>query len=135
MWICDVTSNHVSLCNVIIYLIAKNIVCLLRTNSTRRKKSGRQSCQPFFLYCDWLSSRDTPNSCIVVGFIIIMNLFSSQYTKNSIKLIKIDNIKIKYKNNLNIIKIDLNIHEETTYKYSTYGTYIWNIDFADSTRA
>ena len=60
---------------------------------------------------------------------------SSQYTKNSTKLIKIDNIKIKYKNNLNIIKIDLKIQEETIYNYSTYETYIWNINFADSTRA
>ena len=59
---------------------------------------------------------------------------SSQYTKNSIKLIKIDNIKIKYKNNLNIIKIDIKIQEETIYKYSNYETYIWNINFADSTR-
>ena len=60
---------------------------------------------------------------------------SSQYTKNSTKLIKIDNIKIKYKTNLNIIEIDLKIQEETIYKYSTYETYIWNINFADSTRA
>ena len=64
-----------------------------------------------------------------------MNIFLVDIQTNSIKLIKIDNIKIKYKNNLNIIKIDLKMQEETIYKCSTYETYIWNIYFADSTRA
>ena len=56
-----------------------------------------------------------------------MNLFSSQYTNNSIKLIKIYNIKSKYKNNLNIIKINLKMQEEiininTQLMKPTFGT-------------